>query len=75
MNGRNNTTRADDAWTEEESGTNWLKDPLTQKIPYARIFACQYNAKVVWGSLSAGVKEQAEMMLHCVYTEREVSIS
>lgn len=75
MNVRNNATHADDTWTEEESGTNWLKDLLPQEIPDARILAYQYNANVVWGSSSAGVKEQAEMMLHCICIEREVSVS
>ncbi|KAH7112117.1 hypothetical protein B0J11DRAFT_187310 [Dendryphion nanum] len=67
----NSDTHADDAWTEKESGTNWLEHLLPQEISDARILAYQYNANVVWKSSSAGVKEQAEMMLHCISTERE----
>ncbi|CAK46242.1 uncharacterized protein BO96DRAFT_351876 [Aspergillus niger CBS 101883] len=60
------------SWAHAETQTNWLKDLLPERIPYTRILAFCYNANILFGASSAGIKEQAENLLLCLSKERKV---
>lgn len=74
MNVGGSSDHCENAWTEKESGTHWLRDLLPEILPRARILAYQYNANVVVNTSVAGVEEQAHSLLYCLYSERRVSI-
>ncbi|KAL4982049.1 hypothetical protein BDW68DRAFT_192486 [Aspergillus falconensis] len=61
----------ENTWTDQESKTNWLKDLLPGKTPYARILAYCYNANILFGAPSAGIEEQAKNLL-CLSAKRKL---
>ncbi|KAL5046153.1 hypothetical protein BDW71DRAFT_197874 [Aspergillus fruticulosus] len=58
-------------WTDQGSKTNWLKDLLPGKTPYARILAYCYNANILFGAPSAEIEEQAKNLL-CLSAKRKL---
>ncbi|KAJ3571553.1 hypothetical protein NPX13_g5335 [Xylaria arbuscula] len=70
MNVGGSDDHSENAWTEEQSGTHWLRDLLPEKLPRAIILAYQYNANVILKTSVAGVAEQAQNLLHCLFLER-----
>ncbi|KAI1365169.1 hypothetical protein F5Y08DRAFT_187701 [Xylaria arbuscula] len=70
MNVGGSDDHSENAWTEEQSGTHWLRDLLPDILPRARILAYQYNANVILKTSVAGVAEQAQNLLHCLFLER-----
>ncbi|KAH8591792.1 hypothetical protein B0O99DRAFT_631673 [Bisporella sp. PMI_857] len=72
MNLLNTDGHADNTWTDENSGKNWLEHFLPSRIPYARILAYQYNANIAFGTSSAGVEQQAMNLLNFLSLERKI---
>jgi len=72
MNSRNEEGHANRTWTEDNSGTHWLRDLLPSRAPFARILAYQYNANIVFGASAAGVEQQATNLLQWIWSMREV---
>lgn len=71
----NNDDHADNTWVDQGSGTNWLSDFLPALVPNARILAYQYNANIAFGVSVAGVEEQAQNMLSCLWSQRKVCLA
>lgn len=67
-----NETHAENTWTHDDTGTNWLRTLLPERVPSARILAFQYNANVARGTSVAGVEEQAVNLLGCLKMKRKV---
>lgn len=67
-----NETHAENTWTHDETGVNWLRTLLPERLPEARVLAFQYNANVMFGSSTAGVREQAINLLGCLKAVRKV---
>jgi hypothetical protein len=57
MNVRDNQIHAENAWTHDSTGVNWLRSLLPERLPAARILAFQYNANIAFGTSIAGVEE------------------
>ncbi|KAL2831697.1 hypothetical protein BDW59DRAFT_181775 [Aspergillus cavernicola] len=73
MNIQNQADHAENTWTDQETETNWLRDLLPEKIPYARILAYCYNANILFGASSAGIQEQARNLLLCLSGKRKAT--
>lgn len=72
MNVRGNQTHAENTWTHDSTGVNWISSLLPERFPFARILAFQYNANVAFGTSIAGVEEQASNLLECLKVKRKV---
>ncbi|EQB57904.1 hypothetical protein CGLO_01914 [Colletotrichum gloeosporioides Cg-14] len=72
MNLKGNSGHAENTWTHE-NGVNWLRSLLPRRLPFARILAFQYNAKVSSGSSIAGVKAQSINLLNCLKNARKMN--
>lgn len=72
MNVGGNQTHAENTWTHDSTGVNWLRSLLPERLPTARILAFQYNANVAFGASLAGVEEQAINLLGCLNLARKV---
>ncbi|KAL2130461.1 hypothetical protein VTI74DRAFT_6372 [Chaetomium olivicolor] len=66
-----NESHAENTWTHDETGVNWPRELLPERLPDARVLAFQYNANVVFGTSTAGIHEQAINLLGCLRTNRE----
>ncbi|RAH59880.1 hypothetical protein BO85DRAFT_518635 [Aspergillus piperis CBS 112811] len=73
MNIANRSDHAENTWTDQETGTNWLRDLLPSVVPYARILAYCYNANILFGASAAGIKEQADNLLLCLSNKRKAA--
>ena len=67
-----NETHAENTWTHDKTGVNWLRTLLPQLLPHARVLAFQYNANVAFGTSTAGVQQQAVNLLGCLKMVRKV---
>lgn len=72
MNVGGNVGHAENTWTHDTSGVNWLRSLLPKRLPFARILAFHYNANVAISKSIAGVEEQANNLLECLMRKRKV---
>lgn len=72
LNPFNKQTHAEDTWTAGDK--LWLRDFLPKQVPQARVFLYGYNANVVFKTATAGVREQATILLDQIANKRTVSM-
>lgn len=70
----NDVNHADDTWTQQETGINWLRDLIVWKAPESIGEYLPIDTVPMWCSKAsdAGVEEQANNMLVFLSSKRTV---
>ncbi|WQF88920.1 Putative P-loop containing nucleoside triphosphate hydrolase, alpha/Beta hydrolase [Colletotrichum destructivum] len=58
-------------WTDEATGTNWLKDHVTRIVPASRVMSFSYNSKLQFSKSTSDVLDFGDQLLECLLAERE----
>ncbi|KAJ0289300.1 hypothetical protein Brms1b_001105 [Colletotrichum noveboracense] len=58
-------------WTDEKTGTNWLKSFIPQIVPVARVMSFWYNSTVQFSKSTSDIDVFSDQLLEGLLAERE----
>jgi hypothetical protein len=73
LNPTGDPDHSEKTWTHE-SGTQWPRDLLPERIPHARILIFSYNSNVAWDVSEAGIRQHANTLLDLVQGEKKKTV-